>query len=166
MAAAGAGAGAEAGGGGATGAGAAGAGASAAGAGAGVAGAGAAGGVDWAVSAAGAGPLLHPPRSSKPAKDNVLTSAKAAGLRAVPRLVWAALEKACLIIVLSIKAKFICAVPGPVVQLPATFGFGDPGSVSFEPVVQQIRPGTPRQPGRTAALHPVAAAQEKAYTNS
>ena len=102
---AGAGAGAGAAGGGAAGAGAAAAGAGVSGAGA--AGAGAAGGVDWAVSAAGAGVLLHPPKSSKPAKDNVPSKTPAAGLRAGPSLVRAALEKACLIIVLSLNAKFM-----------------------------------------------------------
>src|ERR1700733_12099627 len=71
IAMAGAGGGAGTAGGAAAGAGAGAAGSAAAGAGA--AGAGAAGGVDWAVSVAGAGVLLHPPRSSKPAKDNVLS---------------------------------------------------------------------------------------------
>ena len=116
MAMAGPGGGAEA------GAGAAGGGAAAAGggaaeaagagsAGAGAAGAGAAGGVDCAVSGAGAGVLLHPPRSSKPANDKVLNKPKAAGLRAGPTLVWPELEKACLVIVLSVNE--ICAVRCP-----------------------------------------------------
>src|SRR5271156_3208113 len=130
IAMAGAGGGAGAAGGGAAGAGAGAAGSAAAGAGA--AGAGAAGGVDWAVSPAGAGPLLHPPRSSKPAKDKVLSRTWAAGLRAGPRLVWAALEKACLIIVLSLNAIFMLCGARPSCPVPATFGFGDPRSVSLD----------------------------------
>jgi len=112
MAMAGPGGGAGAAGGGAAAAGGGGAGAAgAASAGAGVAGAGAAGGVDCAVSGAGAGVLLHPPRSSKPANDKVLNKPKAAGLRAGPTLVWPELEKACLVIVLSVNE--ICAVRCP-----------------------------------------------------
>lgn len=139
---AGAGGGAGAAGGGAAGAGAGAAASGAAGAGAGAAGAGAAGGVAWAVSAAGAGPLLHPPRSSKPAKDKVLSRTWAAGCRAGPRLVWAAPEKACLIIVLSLNAKFMLCGARPSCPVPATFGFGDPRSVSLDR--SYSRPGLAR----------------------
>jgi hypothetical protein len=127
---------------GAAGAGAGAAASGAAGAGAGAAGAGAAGGVAWAVSAAGAGPLLHPPRSSKPAKDKVLSRTWAAGRRAGPRLVRAALEKACLIIVLSLNAKFMLCGARPSCPVPATFGLGDPRSVSLDR--SYSRPGPAR----------------------